>query len=97
MAPPDVSDAIRKVHDFLTVGAPAPLQEGVAAALEGLDRSYYETLSAEYRTRRDLLVDGLRASGFRCDPPEGAYYILADISALTDRRDDEFDTYELVL
>jgi aminotransferase len=82
LAPSGLTDAIRKVHDFLTVGAPAPLQEGVAAALDGLDRPFYDGLAAAYRTRRDLLYGALIESGFACTPPEGAYYILSDFSAL---------------
>lgn len=90
VAPAEMTEAIRKVHDFLTVGAPAPLQEGVAAALDALGPEYYSDLSASYRTRRDLLHSGLVAAGFRCDLPAGAYYILADFSDLSDERDDEF-------
>jgi aspartate/methionine/tyrosine aminotransferase len=81
-APPGLTDAIRKVHDFLTVGAPAPLQEGVATALDLLERSFYDELAQGYRARRDLLHTALRESGFTCTPPEGAYYILADFSEL---------------
>ncbi|HJR17264.1 MAG TPA: aminotransferase class I/II-fold pyridoxal phosphate-dependent enzyme [Gemmatimonadales bacterium] len=83
LAPARLTDAIRKVHDFLTVGAPAPLQEGVAAALDGLDRPFYEQLATGYRARRDLLHRALLDSGFTCSSPEGAYYILADFSALS--------------
>ena len=90
VAPEAVSDAIRKVHDFLTVGAPAPLQEGIAAALEGLGREYYEGLSGEYRERRDVLVPALREAGFTCEPPAGAYYVLADFRALSELPDDQF-------
>lgn len=90
VAPPDVTDAIRKVHDFLTVGAPAPLQEGVAAALEALGPEYYSGLAASYRARRDLMHAGLVEAGFRCAPPAGAYYILADFSDISCQRDDEF-------
>jgi aminotransferase len=90
VAPPRATDAIRKVHDFLTVGAPAPLQEGVAAGLETLGREYYATLAEEYRRRRDVMYQALLAAGFRCTPPQGAYYILADFSALSDLPDDEF-------
>jgi aspartate/methionine/tyrosine aminotransferase len=82
VAPPELTDAIRKVHDFLTVGAPAPLQEGVAAALDSLDRSFYVGLAEAYRARRDLLYGALIESGFKCAPPEGAYYILTDFSAI---------------
>lgn len=90
VAPADISDAIRKVHDFLTVGSPAPLQDGVAAGLEQLGRGYYETLAEEYRTRRDTLFTGLAQAGFRCTAPEGAYYILADFSDLSDDSDHDF-------
>jgi aminotransferase len=68
------------VHDFLTVGAAAPLQEAAAEAL-GLPDSYYETLARDYRARRDTLLPSLRAAGFRCFPPRGAYYIMTDISS----------------
>ncbi len=87
VAPPGVTDAIRKVHDFLTVGAPAPLQEAVATALETLGPEYYAGLAAGYRVRRDVLVAGLRAAGFTCTSPEGAYYVLAGFAALSDRDD----------
>jgi len=85
-----VTEAIRKVHDFLTVGSPAPLQEGVAAAIESLGRDYYAGLSREYRERRDTLVPALQAAGFKCVSPEGAYYVLADFSAFSDAPDNEF-------
>jgi aminotransferase len=90
VAPPDATDAIRKVHDFLTVGAPAPLQEAVAVAMETLGRDYYDELARAYRRRRDILCDGLVKSGFRCRVPAGAYYVLADFSALSDKSDTEF-------
>jgi len=90
VAPAPLTAAIRKVHDFLTVGAPAPLQEAVAAGLDGLARSYYDELAGSYRRRRDLLVAALRAAGFRCTPPEGAYYVLADYSALSGEGDVAF-------
>jgi aminotransferase len=67
------------VHDFLTVGAPAPLQEAGAAAL-GLPDDYYRTLAAQYRRRRDLLLDVLERHQFACYTPFGAYYIMTDIS-----------------
>jgi aminotransferase len=82
VAPADLTDAIRKVHDFLTVGAPAPLQEGIAAALDGLPPAFYEGLTAMYRGKRDLLHAALVEAGFRCRRPEGAYYILADFTGL---------------
>ena len=84
IAPEAQTDAIRKVHDFLTVGAPAPLQEGVADALERLDRGFYRQLATAYRERRDLLQAALTEAGFRSVSPEGAYYILADFSPLSD-------------
>jgi aminotransferase len=90
MAPPGVSDAIRKVHDFLTVGAPAPLQEGVAAGLETLGPEYYHGLADDYRARRTVCYEALVAAGFQCDSPAGAYYIMADFSALSDLPDDRF-------
>jgi aminotransferase len=90
VAPPRATEAIRKVHDFLTVGAPAPLQEAVAVALETLGRGYYEGLARDYRARRDLLCAALAAAGFRCTPPAGAYYVMADFSTLSDLPDDRF-------
>ena len=80
VAPAELTDAIRKVHDFLTVGAPAPLQEGVAVALDGLSAGFYEDLASSYRARRDLLHGALVDTGFACTAPEGAYYILTDFS-----------------
>jgi aminotransferase len=90
VAPPGVTAAIRKVHDFLTVGAPAPLQEAVAVGIESLGRDYYEGLIRDYRRRRDVLCTALGDAGFRCAPPEGAYYVMADFSALSDLPDDRF-------
>jgi aminotransferase len=80
VGPPSITGAIRKVHDFLTVGAPAPLQEAGAAAL-GLSSAYYENLAFGYRTRRDHLMPALTEAGFRCFRPRGAYYVMTDISA----------------
>jgi aminotransferase len=76
-----ITTAIRKAHDFLTVGAAAPLQEAGAAALR-LPRTYYTDLAAMYRGKRDRLLGILREAGFRCFTPYGAYYIMTDISAL---------------
>jgi aspartate/methionine/tyrosine aminotransferase len=87
VAPPELTAAIRKVHDFLTVGAPAPLQEACAVALEWLEADYYARLAAEYRERRDVLVAGLQDAGFRCAAPAGAYYVLADFTSLSERDD----------
>jgi aspartate/methionine/tyrosine aminotransferase len=80
VAPPAITDAIRKVHDFLTVGAPAPLQEAGAAAL-GMPASYYQNLANAYRARRDRIIPALTEAGFRCFTPRGAYYVMTDISA----------------
>ena len=78
VASPELAAAIRKVHDFVTVGAPAPLQEAIAAALD-LSRPYYDRLATEYRARRDRLVRVLDAAGFSPNIPQGAYYVLSDI------------------
>ena len=93
VAPAAVTGAIRKVHDFLTVGAPAPLQEAVGEALERLPASYYTGISEEYRVRRDLLCGALQESGFRCIPPEGAYYVLADFTGLSELDDVAFSEW----
>jgi aspartate/methionine/tyrosine aminotransferase len=79
IAPPPITNAIRKVHDFLTVGAPAPLQEAGAAALE-LPESYYQKLAEGYRARRDRLIPALTEAGFQSFLPHGAYYVMTDIS-----------------
>src|SRR5262249_2884190 len=79
VAPPELSSGIRKVHDFLTVGAPAPLQEAIAAGLR-MGAAYHSRLAGEYRVRRDLLQGALKNAGFAPRLPEGAYYILCDIS-----------------
>src|SRR5438093_357737 len=83
ISPPDVTGAIRKVHDFLTVGAAAPLQEAVAVGMETLGDDYYEGLARDYRRRRDILCAGLVKAGFKCRPPQGAYYVMADFSGLS--------------
>jgi len=80
LAPPDLTNSIRKVHDFLTVGAAAPLQQAGVYAL-GQPEEYYRHLSEEYRERRDYIVDALQAAGFQCFMPRGAYYVMTDISA----------------
>jgi aspartate/methionine/tyrosine aminotransferase len=92
VAPPTITNAIRKVHDFLTVGAPAPLQEAGAAAL-GLPRTYYENLANGYTARRDRLMPALAEAGFRCFRPRGAYYVMTDISAFGFADDVEFTKY----
>ena len=75
----ELTNSIRKVHDFLTVGAAAPLQEAGVTALS-LPQSYYQTLAAEYARRRDRLLGTLEECGFHCFRPHGAYYIMTDIS-----------------
>jgi aminotransferase len=77
-----LSEGVRKVHDFLTVGAAAPLQAAAEVAL-GLPAAYYTKLAADYRERRDLLVGALADAGFRVYPPAGAYYVMTDIAGLT--------------
>ena len=89
IAPPDVTSAIRKVHDFLTVGAAAPLQAAGAYALS-LPAEYYDRLQSEYRDRRDLLLPVLDNAGFKTFRPDGAYYIMTDISAFGFADDVEF-------
>ncbi len=78
VAPPDLTAGIRKVHDFLTVGAAHPLQIAVASAL-GLPASFYVELLGDYRERRDALVTGLQECGFQVGSPDGAYYVMAGI------------------
>jgi aminotransferase len=90
VAPAHLTLAIRKVHDFLTVGAPAPLQEAIAAGMETLGPEYYAQLATEYCERRDVLYRALIDAGFRCTLPRGAYYIMADFSALSERGDDDY-------
>jgi aspartate/methionine/tyrosine aminotransferase len=80
IAPPEVTDAIRKMHDFITVGAAAPLQEAGVTALR-LPKSYYESLQGSYLLRRDRLLALLEEAGFRCFKPRGAYYVMTEISA----------------
>ena len=89
IAPPEITSAIRKVHDFLTVGAAAPLQAAGAYALS-LPQQYYDTLQIEYRARRDLLLPALETAGFKTFVPDGAYYIMTDISAFGFSDDVEF-------
>ena len=92
IAPPAQTGAIRKVHDFLTVGAPAPLQAAGAVGL-AFDAGYFNHLALEYRQRRDLLIAALGEAGFTFSVPQGAYYILADFGALSDLADDAFSTW----
>jgi aminotransferase len=89
IASEELSGAIRKVHDFLTVGAPAPLQEAGVTAMQ-LPAGYYEGLAAGYRERRDLLVPMLREAGFDANLPDGAYYVMTDIRQQTEDDDVTF-------
>jgi aminotransferase len=89
IAPPEVTNAIRKMHDFLTVGAAAPLQQAGATALR-LPETYYQKLCQNYLARRDRMLVGLEEVGFRCFRPHGAYYIMADISEFGFANDVEF-------
>ena len=79
IAPPEATNSIRKVHDFLTVGAAAPLQAAGALALR-LPDSYYQRLAESYRAKRDRMLGILEQAGFICFKPSGAYYIMTDIS-----------------
>ena len=78
IAPEHLTTSIRKVHDFLTVGAPHPLQEAAATALR-IDRSYYTTLAGNYQERREFFSRVLEETGFRIYRPHGAYYIMTDV------------------
>jgi aminotransferase len=95
LAPPHLSNALRKVHDFLTVGAPAPLQEGAAIAMEQAD-SYYPELRGMYTRKRGILLNALREAGFHCHQPQGAYYIMADFSDLGFEGDDTAFAHHLI-
>ncbi len=89
VAEPRITESIRKVHDFLTVGAAAPLQATGATAL-ALPDGYYDDLAASYRARRDLLCEALQDAGFGLRVPDGAYYVMTDISAFGFADDVEF-------
>jgi aminotransferase len=86
VASAQLTSAIRKVHDFLTVGAAAPLQAAGTVAL-ALPDEYYARLAADYRRRRDLILPALEAAGLRPFVPDGAYYVMADITGVTDEDD----------
>lgn len=79
IGPKEVIEGARKVHDFLTVGAAAPLQEAAVVGLH-FGPDYYENLREEYTKRRDLLCDGLERIGLNCTKPQGTYFVLLDIS-----------------
>jgi aminotransferase len=80
VAPPVLTGAIRKVHDFLTVGAAAPLQAAGVTALS-MPESYYHSLAENYRQRRDRMLAALFQAGFRAYTPRGAYYIMTDVTS----------------
>ncbi len=92
IAPPDITSAIRKVHDFLTVGAAHPLQIAGTYALS-LPESYYIDLQKEYQAKRDFIVPILQNAGFKCDFPDGAYYVMTDVSDFGFKTDVEFTKF----
>jgi aspartate/methionine/tyrosine aminotransferase len=96
VAPPQVTRAIRKVHDFLTVGAAAPLQAAGVVAMR-LPQQYYDDLAATYRERRDVLCEVLAGAGFRFSIPDGAYYVLCDTSDVDPARDSSAFARRLVV
>ena len=92
LASPELTNTIRKVHDFLTVGAATPLQQAGVMALDQ-HADYFAGLSAEYIGRRTAAVAMLEKAGFSCFTPRGAYYVMTDISAFGFRNDTEFARY----
>jgi aspartate/methionine/tyrosine aminotransferase len=89
VSPTAVTSGIRKAHDFLTVGAPHPLQVAGATAL-GFNDAYYAKLRNDYHRRRELFLPYLQKAGFECSSPEGAYYVMTDITGLGGTNDVEF-------
>ena len=79
IAPPHVTEVIRKVHDFLTVGASAPLQEAAVTALN-FSKSYYKELKQHYTEKKDFFINGLKRIGLKYTEPQGAYYVMVDVS-----------------
>jgi aminotransferase len=92
IGPPEITQAIRKVHDFLTVGAAAPLQEAGVRALR-MPRAYYDHLQTDYLARRNRLLPVLKDAGFQCFDPDGAYYVMTDISGFGYKNDVEFSRF----
>ena len=86
---PEITDRVRKTHDFLTVGAAAPLQETAVTALRFPD-SYYDELGRMYNRKRELFLDGLKTLGFDYSAPQGAYFVMADISTFGYTDDTQF-------
>ena len=89
IAPPEIVDRVKKVHDFLTVGAAAPLMEAAVVGLEFAD-SYYEELQAHYTHMREVFTNGLEEIGLRFTRPQGAYYVMVDISEFGYESDRDF-------
>ena len=89
IAPPAQTGPIRKVHDFLTVGAPAPLQTAAAVGF-AFDAEYYNHFAAGYKARREFLCEALQDAGFTFSVPQGAYYVFANFSGLSDLDDVTF-------
>ena len=89
IAPANIIDGARKVHDFLTVGAAAPLQEAAVTALN-FDDEYYENLRDVYTKKRDFFIEGLSKLGLKFTVPQGAYYVMEDISEFGAKSDLEF-------
>jgi aminotransferase len=92
IAPPELTHAFRQVHDFVSIGAAAPLQEAGSVAYR-LPRAYYDRLAADYQARRDRFCNVLAEVGFEFEPPEGAYYIMAGIAPFGVTSDVEFARY----
>jgi len=88
IASPELTSVVRKTHDFLTVGAAAPLQEAGMVALS-LPDAYYQELAGGYRERRDVLIGALESAGFRTYRPDGAYYVMTDIAGLANAGEDD--------
>jgi len=88
VASEEITGAIRKVHDFLTVGAAAPLQEAAAEAL-GFGDDYFDSLRRDYDVRRRTMMEALAATGFRCVAPQGAYYVMTDVTDLLEPGEDD--------
>lgn len=89
IAPEEITERIKKVHDFLTVGAAAPLQEAVIPGLN-FEQDYYDKLQATYTHKRDLFLKGLKDVGLEFSEPQGAYYVLMDITPFGYDNDLEF-------
>jgi aminotransferase len=89
IAPPRLSEALRKLHIYLTIAAPAPLQEAAIVALN-FPEDYYQQLQTDYTRRRDIFVSYVNRAGLPCKPPQGAHYVMADISSFGYQDDMEF-------